>query len=99
MDPSVLIEDEGVNEDDDDEAPTPDRMGSSNVKGIHKSSKQRESPPVKKVQTEDLGAWKPRSHKVSCTSWDKRSKCDGSKKGPDYKQMHYLMFTLVTELE
>ena len=38
MDPSVLIEDEGI--DDDDEAPAPDRMGSSNIKGIHKSSKQ-----------------------------------------------------------
>ena len=40
-DPSVLIEDEGGNDDDDDnEAPAPDRMGSSNVKGIHESSKQ-----------------------------------------------------------
>ena len=42
MGPSVLIEDEGVNEDDDedDEVPAPDRTGSSNIKGIHKSSKQ-----------------------------------------------------------
>ena len=93
MDPSVLIEDEGGNDDDDDnEAPAPDRMGSSNVKGIHESSKQWESPPTKKVWTEDLGARKPRSHKVSCTSRDEWSK-------HDYKQMCYLMFTLVTELE
>ena len=40
-DPSVLIEDEGGDDDDDDnKAPAPDRMGSSNVKGICESSKQ-----------------------------------------------------------
>ena len=41
-DPSVLIKDEGGDDDDDDddEMPTPDRMGSSNVKDICKSSKQ-----------------------------------------------------------
>ena len=100
MDPSVLIEDEGVNDDDDDDkVPAPYRTGLSNIKGIHKSSKHRESPPTKKVWTEDLGAWKPRSCKMSHTSWDEWSKHDGSKKGPDYKQMHYLTFTLVTELE
>ena len=40
-DPSVLIEDEGGDDDDDDdddEVPAPDRMGSSNIKGICKSS-------------------------------------------------------------
>ena len=38
---SVLIEDEGGNDDDDDnEVPAPDRVGSSNIKGIHESSKQ-----------------------------------------------------------
>ena len=36
---------------------------------------------------------------MSRTLWDEWSKDDGSKKGPDYKQMFYLMFTLVTELE
>ena len=40
-DPSVLIKDEGGDDDDDDdEVPAPDRMGSSNVMGIHESSKQ-----------------------------------------------------------
>ena len=42
-DPSVLIEDEGGDDDDDDdddEAPAPDRVGLSNVQGVHKSSKQ-----------------------------------------------------------
>ena len=103
-DPLVFIKDEGGNDDDDDdddddEAPAPDRMGSSNVKGVCKSSKQHESPPTKKVQTEDLGAHKPKSCKASCTSQDEWGKCDGSKKGPDYKQMCYLTFALVSELE
>ena len=99
-DPSVLIEDEGGNDDDDDnEAPAPDRTGSSNVKGTNKSSKQQESPPAKKAWTEDLGACKPKSCKASRTSWDEWGKHDGSKKGLDYKQMHYLMFALVSELE
>ena len=98
--PLVVIEDVVGNDDDDeDEVPAPDRSGSSNVKGIHKNSKQQESPPTKKVQTEDLGAHKPRSRKVSCASWAGWGKHDGSKKGPHYKQMHYLTFTLVTELE
>ena len=41
-DPSVLIEDEGGDDDDDDddEAPAPDRVGLSNIQGVHKSSKQ-----------------------------------------------------------
>ena len=40
-DPLVLIEDEGGNDgDNDDEVPAPDRMGLSNIKGNHKSSKQ-----------------------------------------------------------
>ena len=38
-DPSVLTEDGGGN-DDDDEMPAPNRMGSSNTRDIHKSSKQ-----------------------------------------------------------
>ena len=38
-DPSVLTEDGGGN-DDNDETPAPDRTGSSNIKDIHKSSKQ-----------------------------------------------------------
>ena len=30
---------------------------------------------------------------------DERGKCEGSKKGPDYKQMQYLMFAPMSELE
>ena len=96
-DPSVLIEDESG--DDDDEVPAPDRMGSSNIKGICKSSKQQESPPTKKAQTEDLGAHKPKPRKASHTSRDEWGKRDGSKKGLDYKQMRYLTFAPVMELE
>ena len=36
---------------------------------------------------------------MSCASRDERGKRDGSKKGPDYKQMCYLMFAPVLELE
>ena len=32
-------------------------------------------------------------------SWDERGKRDGSKKGLDYKQMRYLTFAAVSELE
>ena len=49
--------------------------------------------------TEDLGAQKLKSCKASCTSRNERGKCEGSRKGPEYKEMHYLMFALVTELE
>ena len=55
--------------------------------------------PSKKVQIEDLLTRKPRSHKASHTSQDEQGKHDGSKKGPEYKQMCYLMFTPVSELE
>ena len=89
----------GNDDDDEDEVPAPDRSGSSNVKGICETSKQRESPPAKKARTEDSEARKPRSRKVSRASWDERDKWDGSKKGLDYKQMHYLTFALVSELE
>ena len=73
--PLVVIKDVvGDDDDDEDEAPAPDRLGSSNVKGVHESSKQRESPPTKKVQTEDLEACKPRSCKVSRASRDEWGK-------------------------
>ena len=97
-DPLVLIEDV-VGDDDDDKVPAPDRVGSSSIKGIHESSKQWESPPTKKAQTEDSGAHKPRWHKVTRASRDEWGKHDGSKKGPDYKQMHYLTFAPVSELK
>ena len=97
-DPSVLTEDGGGNV-DDDEMPAPDRMGSSNTGDVHESSKQQELPPTKKVWTEDPGTWKSKSCKTSHTLWDEWGKCEGSRKELEYKQMHYLTFTLVTELE
>ena len=82
--PSVVIKDVvRDNDDDDDEAPAPDRSGLSNVKGVHETSRQRESSPAKKARTEDLEAHKLRSRKMSCASRDERGKRDGSKKGPD----------------
>ena len=84
--PSVIIEDV-VGDDDEDEVPAPDKLGSSNVKSAHESSKQRELPPAKKAWTEDSEAHKLRSHKVSRALRDERGKCEGFKKGPDYKQM------------
>ena len=59
-----------------------------------------ESPPLRRRPwTEDLEAQKSRPRKVSHTSRDERGRLDGSKKGPDYKQMRYLMFEPVSELE
>ena len=98
-DPSVLIEDEGGDDDEEEEVPAPDRAGSSNVQDIRKISKQRESPPTKKARTEDSGAHRSKSRKASHTSRDEWGRHDGSKKGPDYKQMHYLTFAPVSELE
>ena len=98
--PSVVIEDVASDDDEEeDKTPAHDRSGSSKVKGIHKSSKQQESPPAKKARTEDSGARKLKSCQVSNASQDERGKCDDSKKGPDYKEMHYLMFAPVSELE
>ena len=51
------------------------------------------------MQTEDLGTQKPRSCKTSHTLWDEPDTCEGARRGPEYKQMCYLMFALVTELE
>ena len=65
--PSVIIKDVI---DDDDEASVPDKSGLSNVKSTHGSSKQQESPPTKKAQTEYPEAHKPRSCKVSCAPRD-----------------------------
>ena len=36
---------------------------------------------------------------MSCTSWDEQEECEGSRKEPKYKEMHYLTFAPVTELE
>ena len=54
---------------------------------------------MKKAWTEDLEARKPRSCKVSCTSQDEWGKHEESKKGPDYKQMQYLTFAPMSEME
>ena len=69
------------------------------MKGAHETSNQRESPPTKKAWTEDSEAHKPRSCKVSHALWDEQGKRDESKKGPEYKQMCYLTFAPVLELE
>ena len=61
--PSVIIKDVV---DDEDEAPAPDKSGSSNVKSTHKSSKQQESPPTKKAWTEDSEAHRLRSCSLLC---------------------------------
>ena len=54
---------------------------------------------MKKARTEDLEARKLKPRKVSHASREERGRHDGSKKGPDYKQMRYLMFEPVSELE
>ena len=64
--PLVVIEDVVGNDgDDEDEAPAPDRSGSSDMKEVCETSHQQESPPAKKAQTEDSEACKPKSCKVS----------------------------------
>ena len=97
-DPSVLTKDEG-GDDGNDKTPASGKMDSSNIKDIHKSSKQQESSPTKKVWTKDPGAQKLKSCKASHTSWDEQGKCEGSRKGLEYKQMCYLTFAPVMELE
>ena len=37
--------------------------------------------------------------KASCASQDEWEECEESRKGPEYKEMHYLTFAPVTELE
>ena len=64
-----------------------------------KAPNKQESPPAKKAQTKDLGTQKPKSRKASCILWDEWGKCEGSRKGLEYKQMHYLTFAPVMELE
>ena len=55
---------------DDDKASVPDKSRSSDVKGTHEGSKQQESPPAKKAQTEDLESRKPKPQKVTRASRD-----------------------------
>ena len=91
---AVLIED-----DDDDGTFTPCKTDSSKIRDVHKSFKQQGSPPAKKAWTESLVAWKSKSCKTSCTSWDEQEKHEESRKGLEYKEMCYLTFAPVMELE
>ena len=94
----VLIEDDDE-DDDDDGTFTPHKTDSSKIRDVHKSSKWQGSPPAKKAWTKSLVAQKLRSCKAFHTSWDEWEKCEESRKGLEYKEMHYLTFALVTELE
>ena len=91
----VLIEDD----DDDDEMFTPHKMDSSKLRDAHGSFKQWGSPPDKKAQTESPVSQKSKSHKASHTLWDEWEKHEESRKEPEYKEMCYLTFAPVTELE
>ena len=55
--------------------------------------------PAKKAWIESPVIQKLKSCKASRTSQDEQEKCEESRKGPEYKEMHYLTFALVTELE
>ena len=94
----MVTEDEGGN-DGDDGTPASGRTDSSNIWDVCKGSKQQESPPTKKAQTESLGTQKSKSCKASRTSWDEQGKHEESRKGLEYKEMCYLMFTPVMELK
>ena len=91
---AVLIED-----DDDDETFTPCKSDSSKLRDVCRSSKWWGSPPAKKAWTESLVPQKSKSCKASHTSWGEWEKCEESRKEPEYKEMHYLTFTPVMELE
>ena len=79
--------------------PAPGRTDSSNIRDICKGSMWQESPPTKKAWTESPGTQKSKSRKASHTSWDEWGKHEESRKGLEYKEMHYLTFTPVIELE
>ena len=91
----VLIEDD---DDDDDRTFTPHKMDSSKLRDVCENSMWQGAPPAKKAWTKSPVAQKLRSCKASHTSWDEREKCEESRKGPEYKEMHYLTFAPVTEL-
>ena len=89
-------------EDDDDETFAPHKTDLSKSREAHRSSKQWGSPPAKKVHTKSPASWKTsklKSHKTSHTSWDEWEECEESRKEPEYKEMCYLTFALVMELE
>ena len=87
---------------DDEELLTPCKESSSGSKEIQGSSKCWGSPPTKKACMDSSGSHKgsrSKSCKSSCTSWNKWGDCRSSTKEPEYKQIHYLMFTPMTDLE
>ena len=89
-------------EDDDDETFAPHKMDSSKLRETHGSSKQQGSPPTKKAHTESPAPQKIlklKSHKASHTLWDEWEEHEESRKEPEYKEMHYLTFAPVIELE
>ena len=66
------------------------------------SSKWQGPPPAKKACTESpmpQKTLKSKSRKVSHTLWDEWEEHEESRKEPEYKDMHYLTFALVMELE
>ena len=95
VDLMVLIE-------DDDETFAPHKTDSSKLKETHRSSKWWQSPPAKKACTESPMPWKTsklKSCKTPCTLQDEWEECEEFRKEPEYKEMCYLTFALVTELE
>ena len=96
VDLAILIED------DDDETFAPHKTDSSKSRETHGSSSGRGHPLLRKHATESPASWKTlklKSCKTSCTSWDEWEECDESRKEPEYKEMCYLTFAPVTELE
>ena len=94
VDLAVLIEEE-----EEDETFTPHKMGLSKSRDTCRSSKQSGSPPAKKAQTKSPVSQNSKLCKASCTLQDKWEKHEESRKEPEYKEMSYLTFALVTELE
>ena len=97
-DPSVLTKDEDGN-DDNDGMLAPGKTDPSNIRDVCEGSKWQGSPPAKKAWTESPVIQKLKSCKESHTLQDEWEKCEESRKGPEYKEMCYLMFALLTELE
>ena len=95
---AVLIEDDDDN-DDNDGTFAPGKTEPSNIRDVHEGSKWQGSPPAKKAWTKSLVDQKSKSSKASHTLQDEWEKCEESRKGPEYKEMRYLTFALVTELD
>ena len=93
---AVLIDDD---DDDDDGMFTPHKTDSSKLRDVRKSSKWQGPTPTKKAWTKSPVPQKSKSCKVPHTSWDEWEKHEESRKELEYKEMHYLTFTPVMELE